>query len=80
MGRASCVMPRQQLLQRISPKLLAGYFFTKLAVPWVYLQFVIVVFPDHTHLLFLGGMINNCSNCFRPLHIYVTQDENRFSK
>ena len=24
-----------------------------LAVPWVYLQFVIVVFPDHTHLLFL---------------------------
>ena len=26
-----------------------------LAVPWVCLQFVIVVFPDHTHLLFLGG-------------------------
>ena len=24
-----------------------------LAVPWVSLQFVIVVFPDHTHLLFL---------------------------
>ena len=23
-----------------------------LTVPWVYLQFVIVVFPDHTHLLF----------------------------
>ena len=23
------------------------------AVPWVFLQFVIVVFPDHTHLLFL---------------------------
>ena len=23
-----------------------------LAVPWVYLQFVIVVFPDHIHLLF----------------------------
>ena len=23
-----------------------------LAVPWVYLQFVIVVFPDHTYLLF----------------------------
>ena len=22
------------------------------AVPWVCLQFVIVVFPDHTHLLF----------------------------
>ena len=26
-----------------------------LAVPWVCMQFVIVVFPDHTHLLFLGG-------------------------
>ena len=25
------------------------------AVPWVCLQFVIVVFPDHTHLLFLTG-------------------------
>ena len=24
-----------------------------LVVPWVCLQFVIVVFPDHTHLLFL---------------------------
>ena len=24
-----------------------------LAMPWVFLQFVIVVFPDHTHLLFL---------------------------
>ena len=24
-----------------------------LSVPWVCLQFVIVVFPDHTHLLFL---------------------------
>ena len=23
-----------------------------LAVPWVCMQFVIVVFPDHTHLLF----------------------------
>ena len=26
-----------------------------LAVPWVCMQFVIVVFPDHTHLLFLDG-------------------------
>ena len=25
-----------------------------LAMPWVCLQFVIVVFPDHTHLLFFG--------------------------
>ena len=28
-----------------------GWLF--LAVPWVCLRFVIVVFPDHTHLLFL---------------------------
>ena len=25
------------------------------AVPWGYLRFVIVVFPDHTHLLFLSA-------------------------
>ena len=30
------------------------WFF--LAVPWVYLHFVIVVFPDHTHLLFSAKM------------------------
>ena len=28
-----------------------------LAVPWGCLQFVIVVFPDHTHLLFLVSQI-----------------------
>ena len=28
-----------------------------LAVPWVCLQFVIVVFLDHTHLLFLGRQL-----------------------
>ena len=26
-----------------------------LAVPWVCLLFVFMVFPDHTHLLFLGS-------------------------
>ena len=29
-----------------------------LAVPWGCLQFVIVVFPDHTHLLFLEWSVN----------------------
>ena len=31
-----------------------------LAMPWVCLQFVIVVFPDHTHLLFCytGYLVN----------------------
>ena len=32
---------------------LAGWLF--LAVPWGCLRFVIVVFPDHTHLLFYIG-------------------------
>ena len=29
------------------------YLWPFLAVPWVCLQFVIVVFPDHTHLLYI---------------------------
>ena len=28
-----------------------------LVVPWVCLQFVIVVFPDHTHLLFVTSTL-----------------------
>ena len=31
-----------------------------LAVPWVCLRFVILVFPDHTHLLFLS-VLGGCS-------------------
>ena len=31
-----------------------------LAVPWGCLWFVIVVFPDHTHLLFLTGLDDTC--------------------
>ena len=34
-----------------------------LAVPWGYLRFVIVVFPDHTHLLFLINIINYICLC-----------------
>ena len=30
-----------------------------LAVPWVCLQFVSVVFPEHTHLLFLGMLMSH---------------------
>ena len=30
-----------------------------LAVPWVCLQFVIVIFPDHTHLLFTIRQVRN---------------------
>ena len=38
-----------------------------LAVPWGCLQFVIVVFPDHTHLLF-----------FKPNHTNVKEDKGVF--
>ena len=30
-----------------------------LVMPWVFLQFVIVVFPDHTHILFLNSSAVN---------------------
>ena len=33
-----------------------------LAVPWVCLQYVIVVFPDHTHLLFFFSNNDAVSN------------------
>ena len=36
-----------------------------LAVPWVCLRFVIVVFPDHTHLIFLWG----CSYFIEPAYV-----------
>ena len=39
-----------------------------LAVPWGCLRFVIVVFPDHTHLLFL----------FRLSIKYIMKNENAF--
>ena len=30
-----------------------------LAVPWGFLQFVIVLFPDHTHLLFFMVLVHD---------------------
>ena len=33
-----------------------------LAVPWVCLQFVIVVIPDHAHLLFFKRLFQNISD------------------
>ena len=41
-----------------------------LGVPRGCLQFVIVVFPDHTHLLFLSGR-------FRPVLLYGSTIGNR---
>ena len=43
---------------------MVGWLF--LAVPWGCLRFVIVVFPDHTYLLFLYDIVvkNSISSCF----------------
>ena len=40
-----------------------------LAVPWVCLRFVIVIFPDHTHLLFL---CNDSCDCVAWLLLKVS--------
>ena len=40
-------------LLSLSSLCLVSVMWLLLAVPWVCLQFVIVVFPDHTHLLFV---------------------------
>ena len=42
------------------------------AVPWGCLQFVIVVFPDHTHLLFLSDFD---FRCFRILMTKINSQE-----
>ena len=48
---------------------MVGWFF--LAVPWGCLRFVIVVFPDHTHLLFITiGMIGDKTKCGAPQKLY----------
>ena len=40
-----------------------------LAVPWCCLRFVFVVFPDHTHLLFLSGKLNINKHSSSILHV-----------
>ena len=40
-----------------------------LAVPWVCLQFVIVVFPDHTHSLFLVALLLLSSWCHVAVNV-----------
>ena len=44
-----------------------------LAVPWGCMRFVIVVFPDHTHLLFLHGAHHHLrlQNCAAPSDVNV---------
>ena len=40
-----------------------------LSVPWVCLQFVIVIFPNHTHLLFLGVIHANSDGLGESAHL-----------
>ena len=46
-----------------------------LAVPWGCLRFMIVVFPDHTHLLFLFRMtffsLNLCCKSYRRSCVFI---------
>ena len=42
-----------------------------LAVPRGCLQFVIVVFPDHTHLLFLKGPTQTWLCSYRQINVYI---------
>ena len=48
-----------------------------LAVPQGCLQFVIVVFPDHTHSLFLGGIFIFYSNFNRHLYKRTVENQTR---
>ena len=54
---AIILMGKRELvaLLGLSSRCLVIVVWLFLAVPWVCLQFVIVVFPDHTHLLFFKG-------------------------
>ena len=42
-----------------------------LAMPWVCQQFVIVVFPDHTHLLFLAFLLTMKHLNFFVLNLFL---------
>ena len=52
---AIILMGKRELvaLLKLSSKCLVIVVWLFLVVPWVCLQFVILVFPDYTHLLFL---------------------------
>ena len=45
-----------------------------LAVPWVCLRFVVVVFPDHTHLLFLFQYMHQIVFTIKDRHMYSDRD------
>ena len=44
------------------------------AVPWVCLKFVIVVFPDYSHLLFSVKIVNEYD---QEIHVYCFEIEHK---
>ena len=57
---AIILMGKRELIALLNSSTWCLVMFERLflAVPWDCLQFVIVVFPDHTHLLFSFVMFN----------------------
>ena len=43
-------------------------------MPWVCLRFVIVVSPDHTHLLFLTFVVGAQKNCLNETVLLITHN------
>ena len=78
---AIILMGKRQLvaLLYLSSWCLAMVELLFLAVPWGCLRFVIVVFPDHTHLLFLSTQttINLLSLCTEDVSNKFVTDANR---
>ena len=66
---AIILMGKRELvaLLNLSPWCLVMVEWLFLAVPWGCLQFVIVVFPDHTQLLFLQGYHKAVSQKLRSI-------------
>ena len=75
MGVCNCsaiiLMEKKELvaLLSLSSCCLVMVVWLFLGVPWVCLQFVVVVFPDHTHLLFFGNGFVQFINIENPFRI-----------
>ena len=70
---AVILMEKRELvaLLGLSPWCLVVVVWLLLAAPWVCLQFVIVVFPDHTHFPFLIVSSNNFIAMARLSHCSI---------
>ena len=57
------------VLLRLSSWCLMLVVWLFLSVPWLCLQFAIVIFPDHTHLLFFGVIHANSDGFGESAHL-----------